>query len=83
MSEKVYSLPLSRPVNSDAVEKLESLLQQARDGYIESFIAAAFRPNTRWFVSYSGQINTLEKIGALESMKADLLNSLIIEAGED
>ncbi len=76
MTENIRSLPVAKPVNSDVIEKLEALMVQARSGDIESFIAAAFRPNRRWFTTFSGQINTLEKIGALEAMKLDLLNSL-------
>ena len=74
--ETIRSLPVSKPVNSDAVEKLEALLAQVRSGDVESFIAAAFRPGKRWFTIFSGQLNTLEKIGALAAMKLDLLNSL-------
>ena len=74
--ENIRSLPVAKPVNSDVVEKIEAMLAQARDGEVESFIAAVFRPNHRWHTTFSGQINTVEKIGALEAMKLDLLNSI-------
>lgn len=72
----IRSIPAAKQVNADAVEKLEALLAQVKAGDVESFIAAGFRPNTRWFVTYSGQLNTLEKVGALDAMKLDLLNSM-------
>lgn len=74
--ENIRALPTAKPVNSDAVEKLEDLLAQVRSGAVESFVAAGFRPNGRWFTTYSGQIETLGKIGALEAIKLDLLKSL-------
>lgn len=72
----IHALPEKKPVNSDAVEKLEALLAQVRSGEVASFVAAGFRPNGMWFTTYSGQIDTLGKIGALEAIKLDLLNSL-------
>ena len=71
----VLPTPESR-VNADALSKAESLLEMVRSGEIESFISAAFRPQGTWVMMFSGQIDTLAKIGALEAMKADLLESL-------
>ena len=75
MSE-IRAITPQKPVNSDAVEKLEALLEQVKSGDVESFIAAAFRPNKRWFTTYSGQIDTLAKLGALDCMKADLRKTM-------
>lgn len=72
----IRPLPTSNPVNSDAVEKLEALLAQVKSGDVESFVAAAFRPNRRWFTTFSGQLNTHEKVGMLAAIQLDLLNSM-------
>jgi hypothetical protein len=65
--------------NEEVVSKLEHMLDMARSGEIESFIAAGFKQNGNWVMVFSGQHDTLKKIGALEAMKADLLEMMKIE----
>ena len=62
--------------NEEVISKLEHLLEMARSGEIESFIAAAFKSNGGWTMVFSGQHETLQKIGVLETMKADLLETM-------
>ncbi len=69
---------VGKKTNEDAIEKLEHVLEMARSGEIESFILAGFKPNGNWVMTFSQQIDTLKKIGALEAMKADLLKTMEI-----
>lgn len=76
-SAPISVVPTTRAlIGRDAVEKLTHLLEMARAAEIESFVTVAFKPDGNWIICFSGQIDTLKKVGALEAIKIDLLATL-------
>lgn len=74
---KILETPSNR-LSIAAAELLEDLAKEARAGEIESVILAAFRPNGQWKSCDSGQLSTLEKVGALTVIRNDLISKMDI-----
>lgn len=62
--------------NADAIAKAEHLLELAKSGEIDSFFAAAFRPNGNWLSIQSRQFDAVTKVGVIEAWKFDLLQAM-------
>lgn len=59
----------------ELISKLTDLLERAKSGELESFIACVCRVDRRYFTTSSGYKNSLELIGALECAKKDLIEA--------
>lgn len=55
------------------IEGLEELLQRAKDGEFDAFIAVCMRADSSYMTRTSGCKNTLEMIGALHVVQQDLV----------
>ncbi len=60
--------------NSRLVKLLEGLLNEAKVGTLSSIAAVVLRNNEADFALETADLTTLEMIGALEVLKAELLN---------
>ena len=65
---------IKRP-NSELIETLEGLLQDAQMGRLTSIAAIVLRDEEADFAIHAPELTTLEMIGALECLKAELLKS--------
>ena len=70
MAAKIVQLEKTDP--RGVIEGLEELLQRAKDGEFDSFIAVCLRPDGSYMTRTSGCKNTLEMIGALQMVQYDL-----------
>lgn len=61
--------------NDDLVTMLEGLLQEARVGRLTSIAAVVLRDDNADFAMHAPELTTLEMIGALECLKAELMKS--------
>lgn len=60
--------------NTRLVKLLEGLLNEAKSGMLTSIAAVVLRNNEADFALETTDLTTLEMIGALEVLKAELLN---------
>ena len=65
---------IKRP-NSELIATLEGLLQDAQMGRLTSIAAIVLRDEEADFAIHAPELTTLEMIGALECLKAELLKS--------
>ena len=61
--------------NNELVTMLEALLQDARVGRLSSIAAVILRDDDADFAIHAPELTTLEMIGALECLKAELMKS--------
>ena len=61
--------------NTDLVSMLEGLLQEAKMGRLSSVAAVVLRDDDADFAIHAPELTTLEMIGALECLKAELMKS--------
>jgi hypothetical protein len=71
-------VPLQAIPNQDIIQKLERLLEKAREGEIQAVACVGLLPsNGSHHVMWSmGNRSVIELVGALESLKADLLKTI-------
>lgn len=60
---------------SDAVGKLEALLDRIKEGEFCGFMAVVMRPDGSYTTTFSGFKNSLETIGACECLKHDVMTA--------
>lgn len=64
---------LPKRSNPSLIEGLERLLERARSGEIEAIAYVALRPDQKFESNKIGHCSTLEMVGALEFVKADIV----------
>jgi hypothetical protein len=77
---QIIPIPLNRP-NTETIETLEYLLQEATMGRLNGLAYAAFLPGGRYLADAVGQANTdtVRAIGASQFLTADLISRLKVE----
>ncbi|MBL4868551.1 MAG: hypothetical protein JKY67_19475 [Pseudomonadales bacterium] len=64
---------ISKP-NSELIDMLETLMQEAKAGTLTSIAAVVLRNNETDFEIQAPDFSSLEMIGALECLKTELIN---------
>ena len=62
-------------VSNELVTMLEELLQEAKMGRLSSVAAVVLRDDDADFAIHAPELTTLEMIGALECLKAELMKT--------
>jgi hypothetical protein len=72
---KLDIVPREKEVQASAVTLLKELLEKAQTGEIQSVMVVSWRPNGRYRVSTSDQMDGLKKIGALNQLLHDFMHT--------
>ena len=72
---KLAVVDVKTEVRQETVEMLEEMLAEAKAGKIEQVMIVATRANGGYMIGVTRGLSRLQRLGALETMKFDILNA--------